>query len=340
MGSFARFLRLQLPVAAKQMTTTCLVNNYNYAHFLGDAIDGALRQTVPFDEIIAVDDGSTDGSLKLLKDKYGRNSTVKIIAKSNEGQLSCFNEGFAHARGDLIFFLDADDIYEPDYLCRALDEYRRDPHCDFLACGVRQFGQADKVIHRFPDDLDLGYSVILTAFKRIWIGQSTSCLSMRRQILNKILPLPLVDDWRVRADDCLVYGSSLAGARKRYLAQPLVRYRVHGENGFFGQKADYTADYRHEMAIHRLFGHLMEKYQFDVARLAESCHFEFLTIERPTRVQLMRYTRICMGAQMSLVRRLSSIATMFAHYRQARKSSKAGTLNTSALSTDQRRRAA
>lgn len=322
------------------MTTTCLINNYNYAQFLGDAVDGALGQTVPFDEIIVVDDGSTDGSLKLLKDKYSQVPTVKIIAKSNAGQLSCFNEGFAHAAGDLIFFLDSDDIFEPDYLSRALDEYRRDPQCDFLACSVRQFGQADKVLHRFPEDLDLGYSVILTAFKRAWIGQSTSCLSMRRQVLEKILPIPLVEDWRVRADDCLVYGSSLAGARKRYLAKPLVRYRVHGKNGFFGQEADYTAKYRHEMAVHRLFGYLMEKYRYDVARLAESCHFEFCTIEHPTRTQLIRYARICMGAQTSLIRRLSSLSKVFAHYRQGRKRSKANTLKISTLASDHRRRAA
>jgi glycosyltransferase involved in cell wall biosynthesis len=326
--------------SADPATSTCLINSFNYASYVGEAVDSALGQTVPFDEIIVVDDGSTDGSLKLLKDKYSQASTVKIIAKSNEGQLSCFNEGFAQARGDLIFFLDADDIYEPDYHSLALNEYRRDPQCDFLACSLRQFGQADKVLHRFPDDRDLGYSVILTAFKRSWIGQSTSCLSMRRQILNKILPLPLVEDWRVRADDCLVYGSSLVGARKRYVAKPLVRYRVHGRNGFFGQKADWAADYRHQMAINRLCGHLMEKYQYEVARLAESCHFEFCTIERPTRVQLMRYSRICMGAETSLVRRLSSILKMFDYYRQGKKRSKGNTLKITTLAGNQRRRAA
>jgi glycosyltransferase involved in cell wall biosynthesis len=322
------------------MITTCLINNYNYAQFLGDAIEGALRQTVPFDEIIVVDDGSTDGSAELLKDKYSRKSTVKIITKSNEGQLSCFNEGFARARGDLIFFLDADDIYESDYVSRALEVYRRDPQCDFLACGVRLFGQADKVLLRFPDDRDLGYSVILTAFRGVWIGGSTSCLSIRRHILNKILPLPLVNDWRVRADDCLVFGSSLAGARKRYLAQPIVRYRVHDKNHYFGQKADYTSDYRHAMALNRLFEHLKGKYQYDVARLAESSHCEFRTIERPTLVQLLRYSRICIRAQMSLIRRLSSIATMCAHFRQARKLSKATILNSNALRNDRRRWAA
>src|SRR5436190_10302389 len=49
----------------QRLKTSCLINNYNYAHFVGDAIESALAQTIAFDEIIVVDDGSTDESVAM-----------------------------------------------------------------------------------------------------------------------------------------------------------------------------------------------------------------------------------------------------------------------------------
>ena len=296
------------------MTTTCLISNFNYAQFVGEAIEGALRQTVPFDQIVVVDDGSTDGSLKLLMSKYERHPLVQILSKSNQGQLSCFNEGFARATGDVVFFLDADDVYEPNYVQKALAVYRQYSRCDFLFCGRQLFGQQDRTVLAFPEDRDLGYSAIQTAYARSWIGTATSCLSMRRNLLQKILPLPFTDEWRVRADDCLVFGSSLAGARKRFLAQPLVRYRVHGKNNYRGQKSDHFETYRRRLAINRLFEHFARTFCFNKADLADFSHREFRTLERPSFSQLTSYAKISMRGGTSIVRRLGCIADMVRHF--------------------------
>jgi hypothetical protein len=137
---------------------------------------------------------------------------------------------------------------------------------------------------------------------------------MRTQVLEKILPLPFVDEWRVRADDCLVFGASLAGARKRYLAQPLVRYRVHGKNHLHGSKPDQGEIYRRRLAINRLFEHLQRGLCCNTPRLADFTHREFRTIERPTFGQLRNYARVSIGAPVPWIRRLSCIADMFAHY--------------------------
>src|SRR5262245_13540577 len=109
------------------MTTSCLLSNYNYARFVGEALEGALRQTVPFDEIVVVDDGSTDGSVELLEREFGRNPRVTIVRKQHSGQLSCFNHGVPKCSGDIVFFLDADDVYEPQYHEQALRVYERHP---------------------------------------------------------------------------------------------------------------------------------------------------------------------------------------------------------------------
>ncbi len=300
------------------MTTTCVISSYNYARFIREAVDSALAQSVAFDEIIIVDDGSTDGTVDLLNDRYAGHASIKIVSKENQGQLSCFNEGFSRSTGDIVFFLDADDIYEPDYLEQALEVYRREPGVDFVYCGRRKFGRTEEGL-KSAVDRDLGYSVILTACLRDWIGASTSCLSMRRSTLGKILPLPFLDSWRTRADDCLVFGSSLAGARKFYLGQALVRYRVHELNQHCGHKPDKFAVYRRRLAINTLFEHLERKLCFNFDRLAEFHHREFCTIAKPTARQLRQYLRISLTARIPLVRRLACIAEMTRYYLWAAK---------------------
>jgi glycosyltransferase involved in cell wall biosynthesis len=300
------------------MKISCLINNYNYAEHIADAVDSALRQTVPFDEIIVVDDGSTDGSRDLLARRYGRNPLVQIVAKRNQGQLSCFNEGFARSTGDILFFLDADDVYEPNYVEHALEIYHRDSDIDFVFCERRLFGQRDDLQLRYPEDRDLGYSAIATALLHAWIGGPTSCLSMRRSVLEQILPLPFVQAWRTRADDCLVFGASLAGARKFYLAEPLVRYRVHTENRFFGRRPDDGAVYRRRLAINALFGHLEAKFCYNTERFGDFHHREFYTIAKPTFRQLRQYYSINARVSTTFRRRLKSLAAITAHFLHAK----------------------
>ena len=122
------------------MTTTCLISNYNYAAYVGEAVDSALGQSVPFDQIVVVDDGSTDDSFALLTAKYGDHLQVEIVHQENQGQLSCFNAGFSRATGDIIFFLDADDVWLPDFLASQYVHMMREQldmvYCDALLMGL------------------------------------------------------------------------------------------------------------------------------------------------------------------------------------------------------------
>src|SRR4051812_16040279 len=88
-----------------------IINNYNYGHFLRDAIDSALAQTYPCTEVIVVDDGSTDDSREVIA---GYGQRVTAVFKENGGQASAFNAGFAASRGEVVVFLDADDTLLPN----------------------------------------------------------------------------------------------------------------------------------------------------------------------------------------------------------------------------------
>ena len=122
------------------LSTCCLISSYNYARYLGEAVDSAVKQTAAVDEIIIVDDGSTDGSARMVEERWSGVPQVHLIQNPNQGQLSCFNVGFETTTADLVFFLDADDVWESDYVETVLRASRAESAVDFVCAGVRFFG--------------------------------------------------------------------------------------------------------------------------------------------------------------------------------------------------------
>ncbi|BAY80679.1 glycosyl transferase family protein [Calothrix parasitica NIES-267] len=277
------------------MKTTCLINNYNYANFLPEAVNSALNQTVSFDEIIIVDDASTDNSAEVINTFTKGRNVKSVLKQKNQGQLSSFNEGFLAATGDIIFFLDADDIYESEYLENALKFYQRYQECDFLFCAYEKFGVAKGVFQEYNFDVDLGYSVIKTLCIGEWIGSITSTLSMRREILQKILPIPYTEDYRVRADDCLIWGSSVVGAKKFYMSRSSVMYRIHKNNNFYNDKSlDVNTSFEYKRLFKRstLLNYISQKNSISLPLfLAYTSLQELKTISCPTKKDFSIYLR-------------------------------------------------
>jgi len=104
---------------------------YNYAEYLGDAIESILVQTYPNVEIIVVNDGSTDNTSEVAR-KYG----VQLIEQENKGLSGARNSGIRNAKGEWISCLDADDKLHPDYLTRCLEE-----NADIISTGTQEFGE-------------------------------------------------------------------------------------------------------------------------------------------------------------------------------------------------------
>jgi glycosyltransferase involved in cell wall biosynthesis len=296
------------------MTTSCLINNFNYGQYVVEAVQSAVAQTDPFDEIIVVDDGSTDDSVKRLHERFSTDPRVSIVEQPNGGQLSAFNTGLARATGELICFLDADDLYECNYLERIKRLYRQHPEFDYVFTAARRFGEGISEAQSFGRDQDFGYSVIVTWWLKKWIGAATSCISMRRSLAERILPVPYLDDWKTRADDCLVFGASLAGGRKFYLAEPLVRYRVHDANHFAGNRPTRFQTYQRRLALNRLFDLIVRRNGLDPEQLSEFAHREFQTVERPSWRQLCEYSRIPFRGRVGWTRRLGIVASMAGYY--------------------------
>lgn len=89
---------------------------YNKENYIEKCVNSCLKQTYDNFEIIIVDDGSTDKSLKLIKKLYSNNKKIKIICKKNTGVADSRNIGITKATGDYITFLDADDWLNCEFL--------------------------------------------------------------------------------------------------------------------------------------------------------------------------------------------------------------------------------
>src|SRR3972149_9086486 len=94
-----------------------LMTIYNAEPYLRAAIDSLISQTFPDWELIAVENGSTDGSLSVLKD-YADPRVRVFQQKKNIGRTPALRFAFDQARGDYVAVLDADDISSPDRLAR------------------------------------------------------------------------------------------------------------------------------------------------------------------------------------------------------------------------------
>lgn len=90
---------------------SAIIPTYNRAHILCDAIESVLAQTYPEIEVIVVDDGSKDDTLARLQ-PYGKK--IRVISQANAGPAAARNRGIAESRGQLIAFLDSDDLWLPE----------------------------------------------------------------------------------------------------------------------------------------------------------------------------------------------------------------------------------
>lgn len=283
-------------VRGNTLKTACLVNNYNYASYVGFAVESAFEQTAAFDQVIVVDDCSTDDSadvLAALQSKYP--SLIVLHHTENRGQLAAFESGIAATACDVLFFLDADDVYAPNYLATARKIFIEKSDCDFLFCAHKEFSDSPGcsfVADEQPQGAITceGRSVLRTLLSTppLFIGAPTSCLSMRRNVAAALFPYHWPRDWVTRADEVLVIGASLSGARKFRLSTPLIGYRLHGKNDYFGNKKWLTPDsqYTYVVARTKLLAFLCDRFGIskEIRKLA---FLEFRTMPTPS-VQMYR----------------------------------------------------
>lgn len=115
-----------------------IVPTFNSADYLAEALASIAAQTLPADEIIVVDDGSTDDTPQVVAA-----FDVTYIYQANAGAAAARNRGVAAAHGAILTFLDADDLWQPEKLALQMAVLTHDPTVDMVFGHVEQFIAAD-----------------------------------------------------------------------------------------------------------------------------------------------------------------------------------------------------
>ncbi|HEV8550231.1 MAG TPA: glycosyltransferase [Polyangiaceae bacterium] len=207
------------------LLVSVVIANHDYEAYVGEAIDSALGLDWPNVEVIVVDDGSTDGSRAVIE-RYG--ARITTIFQANAGQCAACNAGFARSRGDVVIFLDSDDLLDPS-LVRELSAVWRPgvSKVQFQMKTVdaqgRPTGSVFPQFRRVPTPEQIRTWVITAGAYPTPPGSGNA---YSRAFLERICPLAGED----RASDSYYLAAAPYFGDVVTVAKPLVGYRVHGKN--------------------------------------------------------------------------------------------------------------
>ena len=171
---------------------------YNGEKYLREQLDSIFLQTVPFEELVIVDDASTDGTWDIIAAYAARDNRIKPYRnEKNVGVTKNFEKALAYCTGDYIALSDQDDIWLPDHL-EILAEKIGD---NFLIAGDAEMTNADgnpqgvrlsycESCDAVPeDDLKKAYAILFN--KNSWYG---STMMIKKELLDKALPIPEINN--------------------------------------------------------------------------------------------------------------------------------------------------
>lgn len=169
---------------AASPTTSVVIPLFNKATYIVAAVQSVLAQRRPALEVIVVDDGSTDDGAARVR-ALG-NPLVRLVSQPNGGVSSARNHGIALATGDLLAFLDADDLHHPDYLETVVSLSTRFPAAGMLCTG---YSRVDAAGHRTDvghPRMKPGAAGLVADFYGDWSRTtftSTISITVRRRVL-------------------------------------------------------------------------------------------------------------------------------------------------------------
>lgn len=222
-----------------------IVPVYNTSKYLIRCIDSLINQTLKDIEIILLNDGSTDDSLKILREYEEKDFRIKVIDKENEGVSETRNKGISLATGEYLSFVDSDDWIDENMISK-LYMSANENNCDIVMCTYRkeyENGGKDRLLaYR---DIEVLEGEKLENFKRRIVGPigeeirdpssldslSISCGRLYRTELIKRNNVKYTDMKTIGNEDCLFNVRAFNSADKAiYFNKPLYHYWKGNEN--------------------------------------------------------------------------------------------------------------
>lgn len=285
---------------------SAIITNYNYASYIESAILSVINQTEQAYEIIVIDDGSTDESTSIVDELSKVHKTIRLHRKKNGGQLSALRAGIEQSKGNWVFFLDADDMWLPNHLSEATKCLEADNDITLYYSGHKETAGPEVFRSKWPRGKFGPCSGLIAATgKRT--GTIASNLGIYREYAQKAVFFdPQIDQlWRMRADDCLIFGASLAGAVIYYNSEQTILYRIHSNNSFVNtRQSEIESEYNNKKAA--LFDLFMSEFNINSQQLPQLICSELANFKqnRKNRAIKRRSMRAIRSLNISYKRRL------------------------------------
>jgi len=203
---------------AHRPSVSAIVPVYNAERYVGEALDSILAQDYGPLEVIVVDDGSTDDSAAIAAER-----PVRLIRRSHAGIAPTRNAGLAAAEGELIAFLDADDIWFPGSLATRVDYLTAHPDVDYVLGHIEIFADSELLI---PSWLPADWaSRSHPGMRSTFLGRAATIQAVGP--FDETFELGEDGEWLARINDCGIRGEMLeavcAGYRRHHSNVTLTR---------------------------------------------------------------------------------------------------------------------
>lgn len=215
---------------------------YNGERFLREQLSSILTQLGREDEVIVVDDASSDGTLGVI-DNF-RDDRIRVLRQSkNSGVLKTFARALSEARGDLIFLSDQDDIWHPHKVETIRRLFLADPDISLIASDFSIIDAEGRTLVEMGSSVRRFHAgVVRNIIRNRYLGCS---MAFRRWILDYCLPFP--DDTPMH-DMWIGIVNQIIG-KAGYIDEPLVAYRRHGRNASPEKHASFSQMVRWRWAL-------------------------------------------------------------------------------------------
>ena len=211
--------------------------SFNQAQYLEETILSVLRQGYEPLEFIIVDGGSTDASVEVIKRYESR--LAYWVSEPDRGQAHALNKGLARATGDLVAYINSDDLYLPGAFAAAVEYFTQHPACEWLCGDTLMFGEGNETTLVAADVPKSAAHALSWAYTAPQPG-----MFWKRELLRE----GFAEQWRYCFDHELYVRLLLEGHACHHLPVPVAAYRLHpssktvAEGDLFDREFDEIAE--------------------------------------------------------------------------------------------------
>lgn len=166
----------------KQPLVSIVTPSFKHAKFIERTIQSVLSQDYPNIEYIICDGGSNDGTVEIIK-RYEK-KLAWWVSEKDKGQTDAINKGFAHAKGEILAWINSDDTFQPHAIKEAVSWFEKQPNVSAIYSQANYIAENDRVIGKFPTA-----QTDLKKLQRGYVHVPQQCCFFKADLWKKVGPL-------------------------------------------------------------------------------------------------------------------------------------------------------